>query len=144
MKKILAFVAALTLSLVAYADNNQMIKLSELPAPAQTFIRKYFHVDQVAYVEREREVLHYDYKVYLNDATEIDFDHQGHLESIDCKRTAVPAGVVPELIISFVKLHHPEEFIVEYSIDFGRRTVELNNGLELVFDTEGHFIKIDD
>ena len=144
MKKIFAFVAALTLTLVAYADNHQMIKLSELPAPAQTFIRKYFHVDQVAYVEREREVLHYDYKVYLNNATEIDFDHQGHLESVDCKRTAVPAGVVPELIISFVKLHHPEEFIVEYSIDFGRRTVELNNGLELVFDTEGHFIKIDD
>lgn len=144
MKKIFAFVAALTLTLVAYADNHQMIKQSELPAPAQTFIRKYFHVDQVAYVEREREVLHYDYKVYLNNATEIDFDHQGHLESIDCKRTAVPAGVVPELIISFLKLHHPEEFIVEYSIDFGRRTVELNNGLELVFDTEGHFIKIDD
>ena len=144
MKKIFAFVAALTLTLVAYADNHQMIKLSELPAPAQTFIRKYFHVDQVAYVEREREVLHYDYKVYLNNATEIDFDHQGDLESIDCKRVAVPEVIVPELIISFVKLHHPEEFIVEYSIDFGRRTVELNNGLELVFDTEGHFIKIDD
>lgn len=144
MKKIFAIVAVLTLTLVAYADNHQMIKLSELPAPAQTFIRKYFHVDQVAYVEREREVLHYDYKVYLNNATEIDFDHQGDLESIDCKRVAVPEVIVPELIISFVKLHHPEEFIVEYSIDFGRRTVELNNGLELVFDTEGHFIKIDD
>lgn len=144
MKKIFVFVAALTLSLVACADNHQLIKLSELPAPAQTFIRKYFHVDHVAYVERERDVLHYEYKVYLNNATEIDFDYQGHLESIDCKRTAVPEGVVPELIASFVKLHHPDQMIVEYAMDYRQQHVELNNGLELVFDSEGHFIRIDD
>ena len=144
MKKIFAFVAVLTLSLVACADTHQLISLSDLPAPAQTFIRKYFDAKEVSCVQRERDGLHYDYKVYLNNATEIDFDHQGDMESIDCKRTAVPETIVPELISSFVKLHYPDAFIMEYSIDFGRRSVELNNGLELIFDTEGHFIKIDD
>ena len=144
MKKIFAIVAVLTLSLVAYADNHQLIQLSELPAPAQTFIRKYFNVEEVSYVQRERDGLHYDYKVYLNNATEIDFDHQGDLESIDCKRVAVPEVIVPELIASFVKLHHPDQMIVEYAIDYRQQHVELNNGLELVFDSEGHFIRIDD
>lgn len=144
MKKIFAIVAALTFSLAACADNDRLISLSELPAQAQTFLRKYFNIADVAYIERERDGFHYDYSIYLNNATEIDFDHQGHLQSVDCKRNPVPQGIVPELITSFVTLHHPDQFIVEYVIEYRQQNVELNNGLELVFDSEGHFIRIDD
>jgi hypothetical protein len=144
MKKIFAVLATLTLSLVACADNHQLIGLSELPAQAQTFLRKYFNIADVRYIERDRDGLHYDYSVYLNNATEIEFGHQGDLQSVDCKRNPVPEDIVPELITSFVTLHHPDQFIVEYAIEYRHRKVELNNGLELVFDAECHFIRIDD
>ena len=144
MKKNFFILAALTLSLLACADNHQLIMEADLPAQAQTFLRKYFDLSDVTYISRERDGFHYEYSVYLNNATEIDFDHQGALQSIDCKRTPVPKGVVPELIDSFVTLHHPDQFIVEYVIEYRQQNVELNNGLELVFDSEGHFIRIDD
>lgn len=144
MKKIFLILATLTCSLLACADHHQLVKISELPAQAQTFIRKFFNDAGISHIERERDGLHYDYSVYLKNATEIDFDHQGNLQSIDCKRNPVPEGIVPELITSFVTLHYPDLFIVEYSIDYRQRNVELNSGLELVFDSEGHFIRIDD
>ena len=42
MKKILLIVAVFMLTLTACADHHQMIKYSELPVQAQTFIQKYF------------------------------------------------------------------------------------------------------
>jgi uncharacterized protein YuzE len=111
---------------------------------AQTFIRKYFNPSDVSYIEREREGMHLEYNVFLKDATEIDFDHQGNLQSIDCRRNAVPEGIVPELITSFVSLHHPDQIIVEYAISYRFLTVEISNGLDLVFDLEGHFVRVDD
>lgn len=144
MKKMLIILATLALSLTACADHQQLINQSELPVLAQTFIQKYFNLAEVSYIERERDGMHHEYNVYLKDATKIEFDHQGNLQSVDCKRNPVPEGIVPELIMSYVGLHHPDNFIVEYVIEYRHLKVELNNDLELVFDLEGHFIRVDD
>lgn len=144
MKKILFILVSITLSLTACADNDQLVGYDEFPVVAQTFIRKYFNPSDVSYIEREREGMHLEYNVFLKDATEIDFDHQGNLQSIDCRRNAVPEGIVPELITSFVSLHHPDQIIVEYAIGYRFLTVEISNGLDLVFDLEGHFVRVDD
>lgn len=144
MKKIFAILATLTLSLTACADRHQLIEYPELPAQAQTFLKPYYNVADIAYIERERDGLHNEFKVYLKNATEIDFDHYGNLESIDCQVSSVPEGIVPELITSFVSLHHPDQFIVEYAIEHRHLKVELSNGWELIFDLEGNFIRVDD
>ena len=144
MKKILAALAILSISLTACADRHQMTQYSELPAQAQVFIKKYFNVDDIIYIECDRDGLHLEYNVHLKNNVEIEFDHQGNLQSVDCKRNPVPEGIVPELIMSYVGLHHPDNFIVEYVIEYRHLKVELNNDLELVFDLEGHFIRVDD
>ena len=144
MKKILVFIAAVTLSLSACADHEQYVDYSELPILAQTFVTKYFNLTDITYVEREREGLHNEYNVYLQNATKIEFDHQGNLQSIDCHKIAVPEGIVHELITQYVALHHPNSFITEYAIGHRHLQVELNNGLELIFDLEGHFLRMDD
>ena len=144
MKKFFIIAASCVLSLTACADHYQLIKYSELPTLAQTFIQKHFNQEDISHIERDREGIHYEYNVYLKNATEIDFDHQGNLQSIDCKRTNVPEGIVPEVIMSFISLHHPNLFVIEYVIDYRHQTVELNNEIELIFDREGHFLRMDD
>ena len=145
MKKILLIVAVFMLTLTACADHHQMIKYSELPVQAQSFIQKYFAPSDVSYIERERDGFHYEYNVYLTNKTEIGFDQQGNLQLIDCQNLQVPDGIVPESIVNYVQLQHPSHFIVEYEIEYRYQKVELNaGGLELVFDREGHIVGIDD
>ena len=84
MKKILVIMTTMMLSLTACADRHQLIESSELPVQAQSFIQKYFNMAEIAYIERDREGLHFEYNVYLKNATEIEFDHQGNLQSVDC------------------------------------------------------------
>ena len=145
MKKILLITAVMMCTLTACADHHQLIKYSELPIQAQSFIQKYFDPSQVLYVERDREGFHYEYNVSLANKTEIDFDQHGNLQLIDCHNSPVPDGIVPETIVSYVQLQHPRHFIVEYEIGYRYHKVELNAGeLELVFDREGHIVGIDD
>ena len=144
MKKFFIIAASCVLSLTACADHYQLIKYPELPTLAQTFIQKHFNQEDISHIERDREGIHYEYNVYLKNATEIDFDYQGNLQSIDCKYTPMPEGIVPEVIMSFISLHHPNLFVIEYVIDYRHQTVELNNEIELIFDREGHFLRMDD
>ena len=144
MKKILIILATLALSLTACADHQQLINQSELPVLAQTFIQKYFNLAEVSYIERERDGMHHEYNVYLKDATKIEFDHQGNFQSIDCHTAPVPEGIVPELIVNFVQTHYANTHIVEYHVEYRHLKVELSSGIELIFDLEGHFIRVDD
>ena len=144
MKKFYIFLVGCVLSMTACADDHHLIKYSELPVRAQTFVQKYFNLEDISHIERDREGMHYEYNVYLRNTTEIEFDYQGNLQSIDCKYITVPKGIVPEVIMSFVSLHYPNLYVVEYVIDYRHQTVELNNEMELIFDREGRFLRMDD
>ena len=51
MKKILAVLAIITLTMTACADHNHLIEYSELPVQAQAFIQKYFNISDVAVIQ---------------------------------------------------------------------------------------------
>ena len=144
MKKIVALLAIITCSLTACADRHQMVSYSNIPVQAQAFIEKYFKSADVSYIERELEGVHYEYNVYLKNATEIEFNYRGDIKSIDCRVSPIPAGIVPEIVMHYVTLHYPNHIVVECAIGFRRITIELGTGIELFFDLEGNFLGMDD
>ena len=56
MKKALAIMATLFISLTACADHEQTIVFSELPAQAQSFVQQHFNAADIAHIEKEREL----------------------------------------------------------------------------------------
>ena len=144
MKKIVALLAIITCSLTACADRHQMVSYSNIPVQAQAFIEKYFKSTDVSYIERELDGVHYEYNVYLKNATEIEFNYRGDIKSIDCRVSPIPAGIVPEIVMHYVTLHYPNHIVVEYAVEHRRLMIELGNGLELIFDLEGNFLGMGD
>ena len=144
MKKSIAILIIALMSMTACADSKQQITYNDLPEKAQVFIAKYFDTAAISYVERERDDFFVEYNVYLNDATKINFDHKGQLESVDGHHKPLPQGIVPDAIAAYVAQHYPMAFIVEYSIDMHSQKVELSIELELIFNLQGSFLRIDD
>ena len=144
MKKAFAIMATLFIALTACANHEHAIAYSELPAQAQSFIQHHFNVADIAYIEKERDGLLFEFTVYLKNATKIDFDQSGNLESIDCEIYPIPEGIIPEVIANYLKQHYSNHFAVKYSINRHTIEIELGNGLELLFDLEGKFLRIDD
>ena len=143
-RMIIAAMASVVVCMSACAEKTQLVKFNELPQKAQTFIETYFNAADISFVKMEKDGLHNDYDVRMTDGTEIDFNHDGSLEQVDCNTKAVPAGIVPEKITTYVAEHFAGAFIVKYEIDRRELKVELNNSLDLEFDKQGNFLRIDD
>ncbi len=144
MKKTMAVLAAVLTCLTSCASKTQLGTFAELPKNAQNFIVTYFNETDIAFVKVEKDGLHNDYDVQLNSGVEMEFNHKGELKEIDCRLQPVPEGIVPAVIVGYVESHFTNAFIVKYKIERRGQKVELNNSLELEFDKNGNFLRLDD
>lgn len=138
---LVAFLAALTCSARDRVSHN----VDDLPAAAKTFITTHFPSAQVSHIKIDS---HFtggnDYDVVLTDGTEIDFDSRGNLEDIDCGRNGqVPDAIVPQRIRDYVSNTYPGQKIIKYDVKRKGYEVELRSGLEIEFDANGNFKRVD-
>ena len=133
----------LLLSVTCLAD-DKIIPVEQLPAPAKTFVKKYFPQATIEYATKDTEFMGTTYEVRLSDGTEVDFDKKGNWDNVDCKTKAVPASLVPAAIAQYVKAHYPNTVIVKIDKERGGYEIELSNDLDLKFNSKGKLIGIDD
>lgn len=139
----LSLVAGLLFSFSANAQKTT-ITITELPAKAQTFLKKHFGTENPTYIIKDKETFSTDYKVQFANKIEVEFDGNGDWEEVDGHHTAIPTAIVPTAIATYVKTNFNDAQVT--SLDKGRwgYEVNLNNGLELEFDLSGKFLRIDD
>ena len=110
-----------------------------------TFVDTYFSQVGIRKVERDGN----KYEVELTDNTEIDFNLSFEWKKIDCEESQVygmvPTELVPEPITAYVTANFPGKHIdsIEKKNN-GYWEIELNNGLEIIFDSNFNFIGFDD
>lgn len=145
MKKLLfsILLTAIAFSLGACTDVKP-IGFDQLPQNAQTTIKNYFNKEEVLLVTIDKDNLLTEYEVKLKDNTELEFDRNGNLIKIDSQQKKVPDGLIPEKALAYVNANYPDAFITEWGKDDLRWKAELNNGLELVFNNNGEFLRYDD
>lgn len=147
MKKILKFLPLLLLAVVGLAftacgddDDENNISPTELPATAKAFVSTYFPSAKIVSVNKD----HDEYEVILSDGTTIDFDRNGEWEDVDAAiGKTVPTGYYPAAIDTYVAEHHAGTGINEISRERGGYEVELTDGLDIHFDTNGTFLRYD-
>lgn len=144
MKKNL-FVAllALTCSFTACAK-DQVITYDQVPEPAKAIVSAHFDASQIAYVTVDKGLLDCDYDIKFNDGRSLEFNKAGELIKVDCHQTEVPSALIPEQVRAYVKANFPNAFITEWSKDDRRWKAELNSGLDLEFNSNYEFVRIDD
>lgn len=146
MKKFfLSSILAMSVCLVSLSCNadDLFINVRELPQTVQSFIASHFPNTSVLSTIKDGN----DYEIRMDNGWEMEFDHNGQWETVDCKRDEIPASVIaliPETIVSYIRNNYPTVFITEISRDRSGYDVELSNGLDLKFSSKGNFIRIDD
>lgn len=124
---------------------EKVIEVNNLPKAAQSFINSNYGSDKVALVKSEKELMQsIEYKVVLASGIELEFDSKGNWTEVDAKSKSVPQGIVPAKIKSYVQKSFPNNNIVQINKDSKGYEVELTNGIEVKFNKNAEFIKIDD
>lgn len=141
-KVVLVFALAL-ISIQIYAQ-GKIIQFSELPKSAQEFVSTYYDSKLVSYIKLEKDFMATSYEVKLNNGIEIEFDSKGNWTEVDVKKTAVPNQLVNSNIRTYVNKSFPNNEIVQISRKGRKIEIELTNGLDLEFDKNGKFLRIDD
>jgi hypothetical protein len=145
MKKIfLLLVASIMAVLPMLADNDKMITRAELPETAQMFIDKHFANIDILYAKAERDMgVITSYDVMLDSDIKLEFNRKGEWESVDCHRSRVPDSLLPKGVLDYVNKKFTKAYVVEIERDIQGYDVKLNNDLDLEFDRDGNFLRID-
>ncbi len=140
MKKLILILTAILLSVgVAYAD-KYTLKRENLPQQAREMLDEYFPKAKVAMIKVDKHLLKKtDYDVKLVNGTKIEFNNAGRWTSIDCRDRAVPDAIIPRAIRKYVTKNFEGVKITEIERKLKGFEIELDNGLELTFDTFGNF-----
>ncbi|MEC3878097.1 PepSY-like domain-containing protein [Parapedobacter sp. 10938] len=144
MKKVIYSVVSVAVMLMAFTacDKESVIAADGLPKDAQLFISQHFPDHDIIQVVKERDDLKTSYDVYLSDGFNLDFDKKGNIISVE-GASKLPDSVVPEKILAYVQANYPDYFIRDWELDDRGQEVTLSNGMDLKFDKDGNFLRID-
>ncbi|MFV0522456.1 MAG: PepSY-like domain-containing protein [Mangrovibacterium sp.] len=124
-------------------DDRYEVVLSEgdIPTEIITYTNDHFPENAIkkAIKDTERTVT---YELFLEGGIELDFDENYEIYDID-GTTKLPDSVIPDPILAYVTENYPKQVITDWELENAHQQVELNNNLELEFDLDGTFIRID-
>ncbi|WP_264537688.1 PepSY-like domain-containing protein [Flavobacterium sp. N1736] len=107
--KIRVLSAALLLGFVISANAQKKIEVSELPQPAQEFLKKYFSNTSVDVAKKDAEHGEKGYEVKLKDGTEVEFWKDGSYREVDGGDKPIPTTFIPQSVKDYVAKNHPNE-----------------------------------
>ncbi len=143
---ILGCVVTLQLSSCSDDDDNSDVKIpaSELPDAAREFVAQYYGDVTMTSIEKEVDHGIIEYDVVLANGHEISFNADGEWIDVDAPAgMTVPAGIVPDAIAAYVADNFIGLGVNEISKNAAYYEVELTNGLDLIFDHDGNFVRQD-
>lgn len=137
----LVFIFAIS---VGFAQN----KTDVLPQESQNLIKEHFPDAMVKSAEREKDLINMGngemYEVVLENGIKMDFNKNGGLTEIESRKNLeIPEGVLPKNIVSYVNDNYEGLYIVSWEADKNDQEIELSDGTDLEFDSNGKFLKED-
>ncbi|MBO5086174.1 MAG: PepSY-like domain-containing protein [Paludibacteraceae bacterium] len=145
MKKYLfLMLLPMVIGLASCDYHDRMMEVGDLPTRSTEFISTYFPECEIVAIDKDRDINGVTYDVVLNCGVKLEFKSSGEWREVDCEPDAVPVLIIPEKILQFVNNKYPDSYVVSIERKLTRYLVDLNNDLELVFDDEGNFKRIDD
>ena len=142
--KLFAVVCAMSAQTQVFAGQDKPIKMEQLPASAQQVISKHFAGHKIALAKVDSELFGKTYDVIFTNGDKLEFDSQGNWLEVECKKSEMPAALVPEAISKFVADSYPQMKILEIDHDRRGYDVKLSNRMELKFDSQYQLVGIDD
>ncbi|MCD9854581.1 PepSY-like domain-containing protein [Epilithonimonas sp. JDS] len=123
-------------------STNVSLNFQQMPANIKSFLAKYYPKATVSKYEAKTTVVGKKYEVKLNNGAEIDFDKNGNWEEISDKQ-GVPAALIPASIKTYLAKNYKGVNVESIDKENNKIKVDLINDIDLEFDKNGKFLRID-
>ena len=121
------------------------IPQSELPGTAKDFITEYFSDQKIVQVVKDVDYLvKTEYEITLGNGFQLEFDGKGDWKDVDGNNTAIPSDFFSKSITDYILQNFPGQQITAIEKKSSGYELELSNGLDIDFNSNGEFVRIDD
>lgn len=127
----------------ANTGGEKAISSDRLPKAALQTIKTHLPGRKVAIAKVKTELFSKEYTVIFTNGEKIEFDGRGRWTEVKCKRSAVPASLVPQPIGWYIRENYPDCRILEIERDDDEYEVKLSNYVEVTFDTDYNVTDVD-
>lgn len=141
MKK-LTFITLSILLAFTSCTKEEPVAFANLPAQAQTILNTYFSDMPVALTKTDNEGFAKVYEVIFTTGDRIEFDRDGDWREIEMS-AGVPMELIPQPIVDYLKANYPTQVVIMIDYDKYNYELELDNLVELKFNTKYQLIDID-
>lgn len=141
MKKLLTIMVLLTV-LFSSCEKEKLMTASEIPGEIRKYISSNFPNDSIIQSLEETDVFTKTYEIILAGNIHLEFNRKKEITGIE-GNTKLPDSVIPEKISRYVTANYATNVITSWDLEDKNQQVDLDNGLELVFDKSGTFLRID-
>lgn len=126
-----------------HSTYETIIRASELPTQAKTFIDGYFTTATIVKVEKDIRSLDGFYEVDFSDGTQIDFNETGVWTEVDGNSKSISTQFINTNIVTYVTTNYTTTTIESIDKKTYGFDVDLVNNTELRFNTNGTFLGLD-
>ena len=145
MKKIA--LVALLISVFAAgvsARGKQPIAFEKVPEVVQEEVQKHFLPLEIQLITVKKVAPRkFEYTFSMEDATQIKYSNKAVLLEVENEKGVLPV-FIPEKILTYVLETFPNATITSYEAASGKKVIELNDEMVLVFTKKGKFLRIED
>ena len=143
IKKI--FLMALVSIVIVSCADDKILSQNDAPQEVQSSISLHFPEKKVVQITADTEGIRgKKYNVIFEDNTQAEYSVNGELQEAK-SATQLPDAIVPQGILTYIKSNYQNNFITEINLeDKNSKDVKLNSGLELEFDVNYNFLRIED
>lgn len=123
-------------------DNETVLTEAQIPSEISAYITEHFSTNTTNIVIEDTDDNVITYEVYLSESVQLEFNSNFEIIEID-SLYQLPDSVIPQAILDYIALNYPTNFINGWELENNHQQVDLNNNIELEFEMNGDFIRVD-
>lgn len=125
--------------------DETIVQNTDLPNEAQNFIKNNFGSETIQTVLNEANISGDEYKVQLGNGIKLEFDANGQWKDVKAEvaNQSVGALFLPQVTRDYLTQNYPNIGIKSVERYAKGIDIDLLNNIDLKFDTNGNFLRID-
>lgn len=138
---------AFTLTIVSCSsdddgNNETLLTENEIPDQIMSYLSEHFPDNDIIKTVQDNDDGTTTYEVYLDGNYELDFNADYDITDID-GTSELPDSVIPQALLDYVSQNYADHYITDWELESSYQQIELDNGVELEFEMDGTFIRVD-
>lgn len=136
------FLLAIVPFLMISCEKEEILKLTEIPPEISQYLRTHFPENKTMYAVKDSDGLEVTYDIALEDGFFLKFNRKKEVIDIE-GLSKLPDSVIPVKVGEYVSSNFTGNYIIGWELEDRNQQIKLNNDLELDFNMNGDFLRID-